>query len=106
VLVKGVKISLKDLELYSMSEQDRPHDAIKLTEYEVGMQQDKNLIVPSFGTASSLFASHFTTLRQLRRRVDLLKQAYYSQMDQAKCWEQIDQIIAVLDSGSQYLSAD
>jgi hypothetical protein len=101
MLCKGVKIRLKDLE-----EDDQGYRGAQLTNYEVGMQQEKSIVVPSFGTTSVLFTRHLQTLRQLRRRVDLLKQAYYSQMDRDKCWREIDTIIDVMDDAVKYLGTE
>jgi hypothetical protein len=42
-------------------------------------------------------------LRELRNKIDLLKQAYYGQMDKKKTWEQVDQIILVLNTGCSFL---
>jgi len=85
---------------------NQPYTPIPLTNYEVGVQAEKSIVVPSFGTTSALFVRHFQVLRQLKRRVDLLKQSYFSQMDKDKCWEQIDVIIEVLDTGFRYLATE
>jgi len=85
---------------------NQPYTPITLTNYEVGVQAEKSIVVPSFGTTSALFVRHFQVLRQLKRRVDLLKQSYFSQMDKDKCWEQIDVIIEVLDTGFRYLATE
>ena len=84
--IRGIKINIKDLDNFE-PELNKPYVPTKLTNYEVGVHGEKNIIIPSFGTTSAIFARHFNTLRQLRRRLDLLKQQYYSQMDQEKCWE-------------------
>ena len=44
-----------------------------MTNFDVGVTGDTNIIVPSFGTTSALFTRHLNTLKLLRRRVDLLK---------------------------------
>ena len=81
ILNKGVNIVIKDLKKTLVDEKTiktGKADAMKfkLTQHEVGIQGDKNLIVPTFGMTSTLFSRHCEILRQLRRRVDLLKQAY------------------------------
>ena len=62
--------------------------------------------MPSFGTTSALFARHFNTLRLLKRRVDLLKQSYYAQMDSDKSWEHVDEIITVMENGFRFLTTE
>ena len=61
-----------------------------MTSLEVGIQGEKQLIVPSFGMTSSLFTRHCEILRQLRRRISLLKQAYQYQLDENRSWLQVD----------------
>ena len=45
------------------------------TKEEIGIGS-KRIIIPSFGTTAKLFAQHFHILRELRHKIDLLKQAY------------------------------
>ena len=71
MIARGVKIKIKDLD------EEQPFDKGKLTNFEVAVQGEKSIVVPSFGTTSVLFTRHLGTLRQLRRRIDLLKQGYY-----------------------------
>jgi hypothetical protein len=59
--------------------------------------------VPSFETTARIFQEHFIILRELRNKIELLKQAYFGQMDKKKTWEQVDQIIKVLNTGCMYL---
>lgn len=47
----------------------------EMTNEELGIS-DKRIIIPSFSTTSKLFRQHFFILRELRHRIDLLKQAY------------------------------
>lgn len=89
IIARGVKIRIKDLDEHDQSEL-KPFQPASLTNFEVGVLGDKSIVVPSFGTTSAIFARHFNTLRKLRRRVDLLKQSYYQQMDKEKCWEHVD----------------
>lgn len=72
IIARGVKIRIKDLDQHDHNEL-KPYAPASFTNYEVGVQGDKSIIVPSFGTTSAIFARHFNTLRKLRRRVDLLK---------------------------------
>lgn len=55
MMTKGVKIKVKDLSDLV----ERPASPVKMTNYEVGVHEDKNIIVPSFGTTSALFTRHF-----------------------------------------------
>lgn len=68
---------------------------------QIGMK--KEIIVPSFRTTVDIFAQHFLILRELKHRIELLHQAYYAQMDKKKTWEQVNEIIKVLDTASTYL---
>ena len=63
-------------------------------------------MVPSFGTAGALFARHFDILRNLKRRILLLRQAYQNQQDEEKTWEQVAQIIKTLEKGCMFLNFD
>ena len=49
-----------------------------LTRHEIGVS-DKKIIIPSFNTTGKLFTQHFHILRELKHRIDRLKQAYESQ---------------------------
>lgn len=100
-VAKSVKIKVRDFQ-----SAEKPFAQPKLTNFDVGVQEEKNIIVPSFGTVSIIFSRHFATLRQLKRRLDLLKQAFFSQMDSRKCWETIEKIILVLDEGFRFLSTE
>ena len=60
--------------------------AIKLTQVESGLSS-KQIIVPSFETTTKVFQEHFQILREVKHKIDLLKQAYYGQMDKKKTWE-------------------
>lgn len=42
------------------------------------MTGNKQIVVPSFGTTGALFSRHFDVLKNLKRRVMLLKLAYES----------------------------
>ena len=100
---RGIKIKIRDLENMDEASELRPYVKASMTNYDVGVQSQKNIVVPSFGTTSALFIRHLGTLKQLKRRVDLLKQSYYKQMDAQRCWHQIDTIIDVMDSALVYL---
>ena len=91
---------------YGDPDEVRARSNIKLTNFEVGVQGDRNIIVPSFGTTSTLFARHFQTLRLLKRRCDLLRQCYYAQMDNKSSWEIVDEIITVMDRGFKFLATE
>lgn len=42
------------------------------TNLESGLKDEKQIVVPSFGTVGALFARHFDILRNLKRRISLL----------------------------------
>ena len=79
--LKGGKLRIKDLEFGVTENALLPNSDISITNFEVGVHGDREIIVPSFGPTAALFTRHMETLRNLRRRVDLLKQAYHAQMD-------------------------
>lgn len=64
------------------------------------------MIVPTFGKTSALFIRHFEILRQLRRRISLLQQAYKEQFDEKRSWKEVDEIIEVLERGINFLGFD
>lgn len=74
----------------------------EMTNEELGVS-DKRIIIPSFSTTSKLFRQHFFILRELRHRIDLLKQAYEDQRAIDRSWEQINQILEILEQGIHYL---
>lgn len=84
---------------------DQPSNAAakqSLTGIQFGLSK-KQIVVPSFVTTAKVFGEHFVILRELKHRIDLLRQAYYGQMDRRKTWEQVDEIIKVLGVGCAYL---
>ena len=62
--------------------------------------------MPSFGTTGALFARHFDILRNLKRRIVLLKQAFETQQDEERTWDQVGQILKTLEKGCQFLNFD
>lgn len=58
----------------------------EMTNEELGIS-DKRIIIPSFTTTSKLFRQHFYILRELRHRIDLLKQAYEDQRAIDRSWD-------------------
>ncbi len=70
------------------------------------MQQalsNKKIIVPSFETTGGIIKDHFIILRELRHKINLLKQAYFGQNDLERTWEQVDEILNVLGTDSNFL---
>ena len=63
----------------------------------------KEILVPSFRTTVDVFGQHFLILRELKHRIELLQQAYFAQMDKKKTWQQVNEIIQVLDVACTYL---
>lgn len=64
---------------------------------------NKRLLIPSFGTTALVFNQHFKIMHEIKYHIERLKQAYHAQMDKKKTWQQVDEIIRVLDLGTQYL---
>jgi hypothetical protein len=44
-----------------------------MTTVEYGVKEDRQILIPSFGTTGALFSRHFDILRKLKRRINLLK---------------------------------
>lgn len=42
-------------------------------------------------------------LQELNYKICKLKQTYFGQMDRKKSWEQVDQIIKILNTGTTFL---
>ena len=76
----------------------------KMTNIEWGISGDKQILVPSFGTTGALFARHFDILNNLKRRIILLKQAYFEQAHKELSAEYIEDVIKVLDQGCDFLN--
>lgn len=64
----------------------------------------KEIIIPSFETTTRIFQEHLIVMASLRERIELLKQAYFAQMDRKKTWEQVDQILSTLEQGCKFLN--
>jgi hypothetical protein len=47
----------------------------QLTGEEHGVS-NKQIVIPSFGTTSKILGQHFSILRELKNKINLLKQAY------------------------------
>lgn len=73
-----------------------------LTRHEIGVS-DKKIIIPSFNTTGKLFTQHFHILRELKHRIDRLKQAYESQRSEQRSWAQINEILKVLANACYFL---
>lgn len=73
-----------------------------MTKEELGVS-DKKIIIPSFDTTGKLFAQHFHILRELKYKIDLLKQACEDQRSDERSWEQIDDIRKVLNQACYFL---
>lgn len=73
-----------------------------LTANQLGLTK-KQLMVPSFETTAKVFGQHFLIMRELAHKIEKLKQAYYAQNDRKKTWDQVDEIIDVLQIGRRFL---
>ena len=62
------------------------------------------VVVPSFSTSSALFAQHFSILRELRKRVDAMKNALEDQQDQEASWRALEKIMSMLESACNFLN--
>ena len=105
VLARGVSIKIKDIPK-NTTLKGRVVEQGRETNFESSLRGDKEIVVPSFGTTGALFARHFDILRTLKRRINLLKQAYDTQIDEERTWEQVASIIKTLEKGCQFLNFD
>ena len=96
VIAGGVKLNIASLTKDQF-------DSQKNVTQEESSINNKRIIIPSFSTTSALFSQHFGILRDLRRCIDGLKKAYYSQRDEERSWEQVEKILNVLDSACKFL---
>lgn len=92
-IVGGMSAEAYDFQARSQFEQ---------TMKELGIS-DKQIVIPSFNTTSKLFAQHFHILRELKYRIDRLKQAYDDQRSGTRSWEQIDEVRKILTRAVYYL---
>jgi len=75
VLARTVTIKIKDIPK-NTTLKGKAIGQERATNKEVSLQGDREIVVPSFGTTGALFARHFDILRNMKRRITLLKQAY------------------------------
>ena len=73
-----------------------------MTREEVGIS-DKKIISPSFETTSKLFAQHFHILRELRHKIELLRQSKEDQRSLERSWYQVDKILHILQEACAFL---
>jgi hypothetical protein len=43
---------------------------------------EKTILIPSFSTTSAIFNQHFMILKDLKKRIEGLKKAYYRQREE------------------------
>ena len=75
VLARGISIKIKDIPKNTTLKGKAVAQG-RETNYEATMQGDSAVVVPSFGATGALFARHHDILRNLKRRIHLLKQTY------------------------------
>ena len=78
VLARNTTIKIKDIPK-NTTLRGKVIQPDRQTNMEYGMKDDKQIVVPSFGTTGALFARHFDILSRLKRRIYLLQQAYENQ---------------------------
>ena len=83
VLARGIAIKIKDIPK-NTTLKGKVVGSDKMTNVEQSIapgsgSEQQQIIVPSFGTTGALFARHFDILRNLKRRIVLLKQAFETQ---------------------------
>jgi len=60
-------------------------------------------MVPSMASTGKIFSTHLAILSDLRNRIDLLKQAYFKQMDKDRTWAHVEKILTLLDNSARFL---
>jgi len=75
VLARGITIKIKDIPK-NTTLRGKVIESERATNLERSFKDDKQILVPSFGTTGALFSRHFDILRKLKRRIHLLRQAY------------------------------
>ena len=74
IMARGRQIKIKDITKEGDMKPEKSR-MDKMTTIEWGINGDKQILVPSFGTTGALFSRHFDILRNLKRRVVLLQQS-------------------------------
>lgn len=101
-LDKKEKLGLEDPEVHFQTRLNRT-----LTKKELSMIQfstgHRQILVPSMGVTTKIFATHLAVLNDLRNRIELLKQSYFMQQDHKRTWSQVDKILTLLTNGSKLL---
>ena len=105
VLARGISIKIKDIPK-NTTLKGRLIGHERDTNFEKSLKSEKEIVVPSFGHTGALFARHFDILRNLKRRIHLLKQAYQTQVDSERSWDQVALIIKTLEKGCKFLDFD
>lgn len=72
VLARGISIKIKDIPK-NTTLKGRLVGHERETNFEKSLKSEKDIVVPSFGNTGALFARHFDILRNLKRRIHLLK---------------------------------
>lgn len=75
IIVKGITIKIKDIpkkDEKTLKEEKK----FKMTHLQVSLQGNKQIVVPSFGATGALFSRHFDVMKNLKRRIILLQNAY------------------------------
>ena len=64
---------------------------------------EKQILVPSMGSIGKIFSQHLIILRDLKHKVDKLHQSYFEQMDKVRSWDQVEQILTLLNHAGKFL---
>ena len=75
LVARGIQFSIKEIPK-NTTLRGRAVPQARDTSYETDMLNSREIVVPSFGAAGALFARHFDILRNLKRRINLLQQAF------------------------------
>jgi hypothetical protein len=99
ITAKNVTLKVKDIGKYGYKSPGK-------VDQSVGIEQNKQYFIPSFGVLTDLFNSHLETLQNLKLKIERLRQASAAQYDSEKTWQSVDSILSVLDAACIFLSVD
>ena len=68
------------------------------------LTQRFKVVVPNFGTWSSLFSKHFNILKEIKSNIEKFKNVYEEQRDTENSWKCLEGVLKVLDTALEFLS--
>ena len=62
------------------------------------------IVVPSFSSSTALFAQHFSIIRELKKRVEALRNSCVEQRDEENSWIALEKVLGLLDAALRFLN--